>query len=51
MRNAGIALGNGWRQNSKGKLERIKGFGLNKSAQIAQAKSKKVKVTRRAPAC
>jgi hypothetical protein len=50
MIRTGIALGNGYRLTSKGKLERIKGYGLNKSAQIAQAKSKKARPVRRSPA-
>jgi hypothetical protein len=50
MKHTGIQLQPGYRLTSKGKLERIKGFGLNKSAQIAQAKSKKTRPVRRAPA-
>lgn len=47
MKNPGISLGNGYRLTSSGKLERVKGYKLNKSAQIAQAKSKRVKPVRR----
>jgi hypothetical protein len=48
MKLKGIQLQPGYRLTSKGKLERIKGYGLNKSAQIAQAKSKKTRPVRRA---
>jgi hypothetical protein len=48
MKHTGIQLQPGYRLTSKGKLERIKGYGMNKSAQIAQAKSKKTRPVRRA---
>lgn len=47
MKRQGIALGNGFRLTSKGKLERIPGYGLDVSKRIAQRKSKKVKPVRR----
>jgi hypothetical protein len=50
MKLKGIQLEPGVRLTSKGKLERIKGYGMNASQKAAQRSSKKVKATRRAPA-
>jgi hypothetical protein len=49
VKHKGIKIENGFVVNGDGKkvVERIKGFGLNKSAQIAQRKSKKQRVVRR----
>jgi hypothetical protein len=47
MIRTGIALGNGYRLTSKGKLERIKGFGLTAVQKAAQRSSKKQKPVRR----